>query len=69
MVISKCQLFDFWQCHGLDAKISSWFLASNHSTLTLIGPCNTHHNTHSHKDTHVPTTLTNELFFQNSSKR
>ena len=38
-------------------------IASNHSTLNLIGPCNTHHNTHSHKDTYAQTTLTNELSF------
>ena len=42
---------------------SHWFLASNHSILNLIGPCNTPHNTHSYKHPYAPTTLTNELFF------
>ena len=38
--------------------------ASTHSTLTLIGPCNTHPNIQSHKDTYAHTTDILAIFFK-----
>ena len=45
---------------------SHWLLASPHSTFNLIGPCNTHSNRLSHKDTYAYRWA---IFFQNSLTR
>ena len=64
--VSKCPSFAFSAAISCLNARSHWFLASTHSTFSLIGSCNRNLNTQSHADTYAHTTVS--YFFKNSSK-